>query len=283
MKEILKYGSSHKHPEKEYDMELKKVQFFLVESEYYKTKRGENFMIFKNSNLIIFQSPFQAKLFREYNDNIFVDGTVFIVPKFSYQIFITRTYGKELDSFYTTSFAILKNKEGISKAAKTMFPNTNIKYCIWHYKKSLEIKKKLNYAIMNIPFINPEYIFDIYFIIKIKSIKNNYCQILKFLEYFYETYLVNKLNELEHLSYYDYQRKLRGIWKIKKRAINKDNEISVLIERYKNIEAKLIDAKSCKPVYFMLNYGIDNCCANIQVSYKLKYAVIITSITERYY
>jgi len=33
----------------------------------------------------------------------------------------------------------------------------------------------------------------------------------------------------------------------------------------------------------MLNYGIDNCCANIQVSYKLKYAVIITSITERYY
>jgi len=28
------------------------------ESEYYKTKRSENFMIFKNSNLIIFQSPF---------------------------------------------------------------------------------------------------------------------------------------------------------------------------------------------------------------------------------
>jgi len=34
------------------------------ESEYYKTKRGKNFMIFKNFNLIIFQSPFQAKLFR---------------------------------------------------------------------------------------------------------------------------------------------------------------------------------------------------------------------------
>jgi len=26
-------------------------------------------------------------------------------------LFITRTYAKELDSFYTTSFAILKNKE----------------------------------------------------------------------------------------------------------------------------------------------------------------------------
>ncbi|KAL6608938.1 hypothetical protein U3516DRAFT_755119 [Neocallimastix sp. 'constans'] len=55
------------------------------ESEYYKTK--------------------------EYNDNIFVDGTFFIAPKFSYQIFITRSYTKELDSFYTTFFAILKNKE----------------------------------------------------------------------------------------------------------------------------------------------------------------------------
>ncbi|KAG4096566.1 hypothetical protein H8356DRAFT_1326142 [Neocallimastix lanati (nom. inval.)] len=33
----------------------------------------------------------------EYNDDIFVDGTFFIAPKFSYQIFITRTYAKELD------------------------------------------------------------------------------------------------------------------------------------------------------------------------------------------
>jgi len=31
--------------------------------------------------------------------------------KFSYQIFLTRTYAKELDSFFTTSFAILKNKD----------------------------------------------------------------------------------------------------------------------------------------------------------------------------
>ena len=60
-------------------------------------------MIFKNSNLIIFQSPFQAKLFKEYNDDIFVDGIFFIAPKFSYQIFLTRTYCKELVSFYTTS------------------------------------------------------------------------------------------------------------------------------------------------------------------------------------
>ncbi|KAL6599692.1 hypothetical protein U3516DRAFT_802857 [Neocallimastix sp. 'constans'] len=180
------------------------------EFEYYKTKRGENFMIFKNSNLIKYQSPFLVKLFREYNDDIFVDGTFFIAPKFSYQVFITRTYAKELDT------------------------------------------------ISNLSFINSEYIFDIYVIIKIKSIKNNYCQFLKFLEYFYKVYsvsydmkiwnyynnmehitnnasellnnylnnlfptkpsyyeLIDKLNEFEHLLYYDYQRKIRGILKIKK-------------------------------------------------------------------
>ncbi|KAG4108635.1 hypothetical protein H8356DRAFT_1617020, partial [Neocallimastix lanati (nom. inval.)] len=32
---------------------------------------------------------------------------------------------------------------------------------------------------------------------------------------FYE--LIVKFNELEHLSYNDYQRKIRGIWKIKKK------------------------------------------------------------------
>ncbi|KAL6598910.1 hypothetical protein U3516DRAFT_803150 [Neocallimastix sp. 'constans'] len=91
-KEILKYDSSHNHPEKEYDVSL-----FIMK---HKIKDG----IEKSS------IPY-VKSFREYNDDIFVDGTFFIASKFSYQIFITRTNAKELDSFYTTSFAILQNKE----------------------------------------------------------------------------------------------------------------------------------------------------------------------------
>jgi len=81
-------------------------------------------MIFKNSNLIIFQSPFQVKLFREYNDDIFVDGTFFIAPKFSY---LSSSYAKELDSFYTTSFAILKNKE--QETYKIFFEKLKKKKC----------------------------------------------------------------------------------------------------------------------------------------------------------
>ncbi|KAL6591665.1 hypothetical protein LY90DRAFT_517870 [Neocallimastix californiae] len=82
-------------------------------SEYYKTIRGEYFMIFKNSNIIIFQSPFQAKLFME-NKHIFADGTFLIAPTNSYQVFITRTYVTELNCFYTTS--IFKKESYVTKS-----------------------------------------------------------------------------------------------------------------------------------------------------------------------
>jgi len=81
------------------------------ESEYYKTENGDNFIIFKNPNLIIIQSPFQVKLFTKYNVDIFADGTFYIAPIFSYQVFITRTYAEKINSFYTTSISILKDKK----------------------------------------------------------------------------------------------------------------------------------------------------------------------------
>ncbi|KAG4086668.1 hypothetical protein H8356DRAFT_1434309 [Neocallimastix lanati (nom. inval.)] len=171
-KEILKYDSSHNHPEKEYDMELKKSSIpygIKIKPIYNKISKEMRFIcsdynsiksqISRNLNKNYHPTESEYYKTKEYNDDIFVDGKFFIAPKFSYQIFITRTYAKELDTI-------------------------------------------------------PSY---------------------------YE--LIDKLNELEHVPYYDYQRKIRGIWKIKKRAINKYNEISVLIERYKNIETKLIDTK----------------------------------------
>ncbi|KAL6621421.1 hypothetical protein U3516DRAFT_796083 [Neocallimastix sp. 'constans'] len=109
-KEILKYDSSHNHTEKEYDVslslmkhkikdEIEKKEMRFICSEYNSIKSQISRNINKNYHPM------------EYNDDIFVDDTFFIAPKFSYQIiFITRTYAKELDSFYTTSFAILQNK-----------------------------------------------------------------------------------------------------------------------------------------------------------------------------
>jgi len=67
-------------------------------------------MIFKNTNLLIFQSVFQAKLFMKYNEDILAKGTFYITLRFSYQVFITEIYIKDLNGFYTT-FSILKNKK----------------------------------------------------------------------------------------------------------------------------------------------------------------------------
>ena len=66
-------------------------------------------MIFKNIDLIIFQSPFQTYLFLNYHKNIFTDSTFYEAQKFSYQLFITRTYVGEFNMFYTTSISILNS------------------------------------------------------------------------------------------------------------------------------------------------------------------------------
>ncbi|KAL6588937.1 hypothetical protein U3516DRAFT_806967 [Neocallimastix sp. 'constans'] len=102
-KEILKYDSSHNHPEKEYDMELKKSSIpygIKIKPLYNKISKEMRFICSEYNSI---KSQILRNLNKnyhpmEYNDDIFVDGTFFIAPKFSYQIFITRTYAKELDT-----------------------------------------------------------------------------------------------------------------------------------------------------------------------------------------
>ena len=42
---------------------------------------------------------------------MFADSTFYIAPIFGYQVFITRIFTPEINSFYTTSLSILNNKE----------------------------------------------------------------------------------------------------------------------------------------------------------------------------
>jgi len=46
------------------------------------------------------------------------DGTFDYAPQSCYQIFLTRTYVKKINGYYTTSFSLLKNK--IQTAYKTL-------------------------------------------------------------------------------------------------------------------------------------------------------------------
>ncbi|KAL6617786.1 hypothetical protein U3516DRAFT_780123 [Neocallimastix sp. 'constans'] len=270
-------------------------------SEYYKTIRGEYFMIFKNSNIIIFQSPFQAKLFME-NKHIFADGTFLIAPTNSYQVFITRTYVTELNCFYTTSMSILKNKEQttyeilfneIKKNIIKYNANINFSEKIFHcdFEKGIsnaEVKDHniLNTyykAISNLCFINIEYIPDIFNKIKNTCMryKSTCSQFLNFLDYFEKTFLNiynikywNYYNNIDHItnnasesynsylknlfvkkpsfykliytiqfeeskSYYDYHMRIKGIWRKKSRISERVDDINILVEYYKNMEAEL--------------------------------------------
>ncbi|KAG4086485.1 hypothetical protein H8356DRAFT_1059953 [Neocallimastix lanati (nom. inval.)] len=288
---------------KQFPPNIKGFDDIPIESEYYKTKRNENFMIFKNTDLIIFQSPFQAYLFSNYHKNIFADGTFYAAPKFSYQLFITRTYVGEFNMLYTTSISILKNKkqstyetlfkeikknankfrsntlittinfhcdfeQGISNAAKKVFPNINIKYCVWHYKRSLEkqknilcyhevknnndnlSKKKYNNFLQFLEYFNKNYL------LKYNVNNWNYYENIEHLtnnaSESYNSYLNNIfpnkplfykliyiLKEEENLSYNDYQRRTKGNWKKKQKIFSATDEIKILIENYNSKEINL--------------------------------------------
>ena len=57
-------------------------------------------------------------------------------------------------------------------------------------------------SITNFPFINPDYIFDIYNKFKEESEANNYRNFLEFLDYFKKTYLITY--EIKYWNYYDH-------------------------------------------------------------------------------
>lgn len=98
---------------KNMSVEIKNWEDIPDNHEYYSTLSGESFMLKKNEDFIIFQSPSLAKLHIKYRDKIFCDGTFYIAPSISYQVFITRIYAEEMHYFFTTSFTIMKNKEHI--------------------------------------------------------------------------------------------------------------------------------------------------------------------------
>ncbi|KAG4095728.1 hypothetical protein H8356DRAFT_1426740 [Neocallimastix lanati (nom. inval.)] len=232
---------------KQFPPNIKGFDDIPIESEYYKMKRNENFMIFKNTDLIIFQSPFQAYLFSNYHKNIFADGTFYAAPKFSYQLFITRTYVGEFNmsnTLITTINFHCDFEQGISNAAKKVFPNINIKYCVWHYKRSLEKQKNIlcyhevkndnDYNVNNWNYYeNIEHLTN-----NASESYNSYLNnIFPNKPLFYK--LIYILKEEEKLSYNDYQRRTKGNWKKKQKIFSATDEIKILIENYKSKEINL--------------------------------------------
>ncbi|KAL6625474.1 hypothetical protein U3516DRAFT_794581 [Neocallimastix sp. 'constans'] len=170
-KEVLKYESLHNHLEKEIDVSISVAKHKIKEE----IKKNSIHMNIKPKHIFNAVSqemglicPEYTYLFSNYHKNIFADGTFYAAPKFSYQLFITRTYVGEFNMFYTTSISILKNKK--QSTYETLFK---------------EIKK------MQINLGNLS--------------KKKYNNFLKFLEYFNKNYLlkynVNNWNYYENIEH----------------------------------------------------------------------------------
>ena len=55
-------------------------------------------------------SEFQATLLYKYNQHIFIDGTLYVAPKASYQVMTMRLHEINDDNFYTVGYGILPDK-----------------------------------------------------------------------------------------------------------------------------------------------------------------------------
>ena len=247
--------------------------------EFYTTISGEPFLLSKEENFILFQSPSQSKIQIEYNDNIFCDATFYSAPNICYQLLITRVYAKEFHKYFTTSFALMRNKEQVtyeklfnslknniskytendnykpklfhcdfeiamSNAFIKVFPSTKVKFCLWHLGRALEVNRKkyikledkneniisLYKCVLNLAYIDDEYVIKVFDHIKHINDNNNFAQ---FLKYFEDNYI--KKFSIKSWNYFE----------------NIENTTNTCCESYNN---KLSNYFDKKPTYFKLLY-----------------------------
>ncbi|KAL6625552.1 hypothetical protein U3516DRAFT_809758 [Neocallimastix sp. 'constans'] len=178
------------------------------ESKYYKTKRDENFMIFKNNDIIVFQSPFQAELFSK-NKHIFADGHI---------LYCTYIYKIKSECQEHNYVQFLEFLEYFKKTYLINFETEN-----WNYYDNIE-------HITN----NVSETFNKY-LKKLFAKKPTFFQLL------------SELQKEESKYYIDYERRTAGILRNKKqKKLIRTKEIKALVKYYKNMEILLKKKESVR-------------------------------------
>ena len=257
---------------------------------------------------MIFQSPNLAKIHIKYGSTVFCDATFYSCPSIAYQLFITRVYDETKNVYYTTSFTLMRGKTKedyetvfrklnenltqnldideeyeikelhsdfeiqIGEACRMVYPNVEIKYCIWHMKRALmnkmnslckhEIEENDNLLILyhmvnNLYLCHPDYVKIVFNKIKEKSLNENFN---KYLKYFEDTYI--KLYNIKRWNYFDNYRHVTNN----------------AVESY---NAKLNNLFQKKPTYFKLIYELRLEEASIINEYKKRQSGLIGSGNRR--
>ncbi|KAG4089984.1 hypothetical protein H8356DRAFT_1324920 [Neocallimastix lanati (nom. inval.)] len=162
-------------------------------------------------------------LFMQYNIDIFAHGTSKISSNCGYQVFITRTYVKELDNF----------EKGISNTSKKVFPDINIKYCE-------RLEYKYNYFLEFLEYFEITYLKDY-------EIKYwNYYDDIEHITINASELFNNYLNDLfpKKISFLYIFINFKKTWEKKNRKkLIQIDEIHALIKYYKNMEISFKEEK----------------------------------------
>ena len=284
--------------------DIEKLEDMPNESEYYKALTGEIFLMYKNDHMLIFMSPNQANLLYKNNQHVFIDGTFYSAPKCSYQIVTIRIHNIKEDLFHTVAYGILIDKtlnsyielldniriytfnnrenkrntdqripltihcdfeQAIIGAVKQVYPNSEIKLCLWHFYRNLEINRNKIYGskenqsnqslnilkrIQTLCYIDPEYVKDCFDLISEDAESD--AKDDKFVnDYFRNTYL-NKYNikDWNYFKIFDHRtnnacesyhhvlnskfNKKPTIWKFMNEIRNEENNLLNEINSIKN-------------------------------------------------
>ncbi|ORY69183.1 hypothetical protein LY90DRAFT_504257 [Neocallimastix californiae] len=131
---------------KQFPPNIKSFDDIPIESKYYKTKRNENFMILKNTDLIIFQSTFQAYLFSNYHKSIFAEEFVKRKKYNNFQQFLEYFNKNYLLKYNVNNWNYYENIEHLTNNASesynsylnNIFPNKPLFYKLIYILKEGE-------------------------------------------------------------------------------------------------------------------------------------------------
>ena len=318
-------ASIYRYINKNVPKDIEDINDLPEESEYYNTIKGDKFLFYKNENILIFMSTFQANLLYQYPEHIFIDGTFYAAPKCSYQIVTIRLHELKEDQFYTVGYGIMTSKNlgsyiefldniktyvynnrenkrninpwfpkvmhcdfeiAIISAIKQVFPNTEIKLCLLHLFRNLEINRKKIYGsienqdnislnilkrIKTLCYIDPDFVKDV-FILIIEDANNSDENDKKFvIDYFKKNYIEKyNIKEWNYYKVYDhrtnnacesYHHALNSkfnskpsIWKFISVLRDEENKLKLEIENLRNDEIvkkrKRIDIKVIMKKYY---------------------------------
>lgn len=137
----------------------------------FQTNDNKKFLIYRDSNLMIFQSDNKAKILNTYPNDLFTGAIFKICPKPFSQLLILRVNDYYHNAFHTVCFILMKNKtkflytkgivmmkcnykklfknelkisvihcdfeEGLTNALINCFPECETKHCFFHYGQIL--------------------------------------------------------------------------------------------------------------------------------------------------